>query len=123
MHPELHKEYDADWTIVINYEQFVKAITEHFDQFQKLPELISFDHDLGNEHYKDAFASHIDYDSYSEKTGYHCAKFLVDFCLDRALDPPPFLVHSMNVTGVENIRSLLQNYRKFCESQRASQDT
>lgn len=53
-----------DWHIVRNYEQFVNRILE-----KGLPEMISFDHDLTDEHYLTP-----DSQEFVEKTGYDCAK-------------------------------------------------
>ncbi len=53
-----------DWHIVRNYEQFINRILE-----KGLPEMISFDHDLADEHYWDPNSR-----ERVEKTGYDCAK-------------------------------------------------
>jgi len=53
-----------DWHIVRNYEQFINRILE-----KGLPEMISFDHDLADEHYWDPNSR-----QRVEKTGYDCAK-------------------------------------------------
>ena len=67
---------------VYSYEEFVAY-------------LISFDHDLGEEF-----------------SGYDCAKYLVDYCLDRQLPLPDFAVHSQNPVGKENIERLLNNFKE-----------
>lgn len=48
--------------------------------------------------------------TYFEKTGYECAKWLVEYCLDNDLDLPLCYVHSMNPVGKDNINNLLKNY-------------
>ena len=58
------------------------------------PNFISFDHDLG-----------------LEESGYDCAKWLVDYCLDHNLHLPEFEVHSQNPVGKENILALLNNFK------------
>lgn len=93
-----------NWVLVQNYDEFVKFITE-----EGLPDLISFDHDLADEHY--AFRGN--YKELKEKTGYHCAKWLVDYCFQRNIPLPECLVHSMNPVGKQNISLYLENYRKF----------
>ncbi|MGX9985807.1 cyclic-phosphate processing receiver domain-containing protein [Soonwooa purpurea] len=55
-------------------------------QKNKLPNFISFDHDLGE-----------------EKTGFDCGKFLVGFCFDYQLKLLDYTVHSQNPVGKENI--------------------
>jgi sulfur relay (sulfurtransferase) DsrF/TusC family protein len=69
--------------------------------------------------------SHIEYKDYvknffipkyEEKTGYHCAKWLIDYCLDnKSLIPKTItiLVHSMNPIGSRNIKSLFDTYKKI----------
>ena len=47
---------------------------------------------------------------YFEKTGYDCAKWLVEYCLNNDLDLPFCFVHSMNPVGKDNINHLLKNY-------------
>ena len=110
--------YKMEWIIVRNYDEFVNHITEN-----GLPEVISFDHDLAETHYnsdmyegQEAYNKH--YEEFEEKTGYHCAKWLVDYCMDKDVDLPDYLVHSMNPAGAKNIWSYLENYRKFREEQK-----
>lgn len=105
--------YKNEWEIVRNYDEFVKHITEN-----GLPEVISFDHDLAESHYnsdmyegQEAYNKH--YEEFEEKTGYHCAKWLVDYCMDKDVDLPDYVVHSMNPAGGKNIQSYLDNYKKF----------
>lgn len=110
-----YSEYlDGDWYIVRDYEAFKEVITMMFNEFKKLPSLISFDHDLAADHYeKYNSTSIINYedDSIQEKTGYHCAKWLIEFCIDNNLSLPNYLCHSMNPVGKKNILSLLSNFK------------
>lgn len=76
---------------VYAYEEFVKFILDN-----GLPDFISYDHDLGE-----------------GKTGYDCAKWLVDYCLENNLSLPEYAVHSQNPVGKENILTLLSNFEKF----------
>jgi hypothetical protein len=71
-----------------SYAEFVNHITDF-----GLPDFISFDHDLG-----------------LEESGYDCAKWLVNYCLDNDYRLPQFNVHSQNPVGKENILSLLNNF-------------
>jgi len=100
------------WIIVRNYEEFVKAITE-----LGVPDTVSFDHDLADVHYD--VQDHVDEDYYdlmsaqNEKTGYHCAQYLLNHCLDNELDIPKVVwIHSMNGPGAKNIDSLFTTYKK-----------
>lgn len=83
---------EKDWIIVRNYNQFVDYITKN-----GLPDLISFDHDLGEE-------------GTNEKTGKDCAKWLVEYCLDNDKKLPQFLVHSINPVGYLNIKNYLESF-------------
>jgi len=101
------------WVIVRNYKDFVKTITT-----QGLPTFISFDHDLADEQVHDymvqgRFSGKLNYDSYKEKTGMDCAKWLVEYCLDKKLTLPNYVVHSMNSVGVTNITALLKRFKQF----------
>lgn len=108
-------ENSVDWFIVRDYDDFVSHIKKY-----GMPELISFDHDLAD--------SHIDYffnnggsenppdpmkANFKEKTGYDCAKWLIELCMDKDVDFPEYLVHSMNPVGAENIKGLIESYKKF----------
>ncbi|RMZ59075.1 hypothetical protein D1632_16070 [Chryseobacterium nematophagum] len=88
-----------DWYIVRSYGQFVNRILE-----KGFPEMISFDHDLGD--MNDPVRN-----SRSEKTGYDCVKWLIEYSLDYELMLPDFYCHSMNPIGKENIIALLTNFR------------
>ena len=78
-----------------------------------IPSLISFDHDLADIHYIMNNKVLIDYSEYEEKTGYSCASWLVDYCIDNNIMLPEYLVHSMNKVGGINIRYLLENYKRY----------
>jgi hypothetical protein len=95
---------EPNWIIVRNYYAFISLI-----ETKGLPDVISFDHDLSFEHYKQ---QNFDYtDETYEKTGYHCAKWLIDYCIDNELKVPTrIIVHSMNSYGSLNIKSLFETY-------------
>ena len=103
-------KWNINW--VLNYEQFVQWI-----EIYGLPDAISFDHDLADEHYTPEYFWD-DYEeskkfqewrgkTYQEKTGMDCAKWLVDYCMDNKVELPKFYVHSANPVGADNIRGLL----------------
>lgn len=101
---------DVDWTIVRDYEQFVSVIEK-----RGLPEWVSFDHDLCTEHYQVMMHEVVahesggdtEFDYGIEKTGYDCAKWLVEYCHDHDLPLPTWRVHSMNPVGTDRIRHYL----------------
>jgi hypothetical protein len=94
-----------EWHIVRTYDEFTQYIINN-----DLPDFISFDHDLGEISYSTFW-----YDDtvIEEKTGFDCAKFLIEYCIDNNKDLPDYYVHSMNPVGKKNILSLLSNYSKF----------
>jgi hypothetical protein len=88
------------WIVVRNLEEFLTVIDNHLREIKH----ICFDHDLGDKHY------HCDYSD--EKTGYDCAKILVNHCMEQELPLPDYTVHSWNRIGAENIRAYLENYKR-----------
>ena len=109
--------WDNDWSIVRNYFEFCNYIQKF-----GLPDFISFDHDLADDHYNDLFSDEnwskndndivLKYDEYKEKTGYECAKWLVDWCLENKKSLPECVVHSVNPVGKQNIETYLNNAKK-----------
>ena len=102
-----------EWVIVRSYDEFVNYITEN-----GMPKFIAFDHDLADEHYSPSMIDPEKYNKYytekfTEKTGYDCAKWLIDYCIDNDEKMKPFIVHSMNPAGRENIIAILDNFIKF----------
>jgi hypothetical protein len=105
---------NSEWTVVRNYGEFVKVI-----EANGLPFLVSFDHDLAEEHYRpsmfnpDGHYSRYSVDgTFKEKTGMECAKWLVEYCMNKNLDLPQYNVHSANPVGSANIASYLLSYTK-----------
>jgi hypothetical protein len=98
---------NPDWIIVRNYEQFIDAVIK-----RGIPNIVSFDHDLGPEAYK--HQTEIPYDQFTEKTGYHCAKWFINYCIDyKYTISPKVYIHSMNPVGTKNIESLFTTYEKI----------
>lgn len=107
-----HVYIENEWMIVQNFDEFVHAI-----EINGIPNIVSFDHDLGLEHYNhqhDEDPRKLPYDQYTEKTGYDCAKWLIYYCIDNNLElPKTILIHSMNVVGAGNIAALFNEYEKY----------
>lgn len=107
------REAPIGWDVVRSYDEFVRYIDEN-----GVPDFISFDHDLSFDHYplaeNNPHPTEIPYDSYTEKTGYHCARYLVDNNLPLPRDG--WAVHSMNVVGKQNIEALLQLYARHLKT-------
>lgn len=104
----------VEW--VKNYDEFVKWITEN-----GLPTAICFDHDLGLltqlKHRESGTSKRASRKlaKQTEKTGYDAAKWLVDYCIDNSCKLPLYNIQSQNPVGKENIKCLLENYKKHCE--------
>lgn len=114
-HYTLDTRYNKlEWIIVRSYNEFVTFVKKvglsNID-------IISFDHDLADEHYgrEDkpwSTDGTIDYFSYNEKTGYDCAKWLCNYALDTKSKLPEILIHSFNHEGSKNIRQYIKNFIK-----------
>ena len=99
---------DYHYNIIRNYSEFIAYISMF-----GLPDYISFDHDLADQHYGHGLNNdEIPYNRYTEKTGYDAAKWLVDYCIDKGLKFPDFDVHSMNPVGRTNIIEYVSNARQ-----------
>ena len=84
---------NEDFVIVRNFHDFKKVILE-----KGLPELISFDNDLG-----------LDENNMVAEDGYACAKWLV-YESGINLQNLKFKVHSANPVASQQIQGLLDNY-------------
>lgn len=108
---------DVEYEIVRSYEDFVAKIEK-----KGLPEFVSFDHDLCVEHYKqmaDLFYKKngsYQYNSFEEKTGYDCAKWLIQYCEEKNLDFPKYAIHSMSPVGRSNIHAAITSYASYRSS-------
>lgn len=92
---------NVEWKVVRNFWQFIGALISG-----KKFDVISYDHDLEEFHYRDMLDGNIDfdYDSYEEKCGYHCAVYAKSFY---GGNHPTYFVHSMNEVGKKNIEQVL----------------
>lgn len=83
---------------VKRYREFTRWIEKN-----GLPDAICFDHDLEN------FI--VEKSGLKEYTGFDCAKWLVEYCMDNNVPLPEWNVQSANPAGKENINKLLENYK------------
>lgn len=95
-------EHNNEWTIVKNYEEFIDTILE-----SGLPEIISFDHDLSQNHYLSENQFNIDYNNLKDRTGYDAALWLIGYCRMNNINLPIVKVHSANPEGKKNIEKVL----------------
>jgi len=111
---------EEDWYIARNYNEFVEIV-----EALGMPGVVSFDHDLADEHYRvsmynedEHYSNYYNDGTFKEKTGYECAIWLVDYHmslneLEKLDNPfPQYMVHSMNPIGKKNIETYIQNYIK-----------
>jgi len=94
---------------VLNYEEFIEWIRKN-----GLPQKICFDHDLGEDVAIKLVSKGVNKKKAREvkklaKSGYDCAKWLVDYCIDHDLQIPDWNIQSANPVGKENINGLLIN--------------
>lgn len=116
MHTRIGKEnpiyLEKDWIIVKNYKDFCNYILEY-----GVPDLVSFDHDLADEHYLVDFTKETleEYHRWSDRemTGQDCAEWLINYCSLYEQLFPKYYVHSMNPVGTQNIISLIENFKKL----------
>lgn len=100
---------DKDWAIVRNFEEFKTYI-----ETNGIPYFISFDHDLADSHYTpkhlwdnyEASKKWQEEQIHTEKTGYDCALWLLQYCSDNNLKLPNHYCHSMNPVGKDKINRL-----------------
>lgn len=94
-----------DWDIVKSFDEFVEYISTH-----PMPDYISFDNDLTNEHYKELIdkGELFDFDKFTD-TGYHCAVWLMSFIKENNLPRPICYVHTANIYAHPKILNVLSN--------------
>ena len=96
------------WQIVRTYESFVRYINKN-----GLPDTVSFDHDLHEEHIRHFIevtqptGGVIEYGNLQEKTGKSCAEFLVRKWKENGKPPIRVYIHSANQYGANNIQEIL----------------
>jgi hypothetical protein len=111
---DLRTPIDDNWIICRNYDEFVDKVKEI--GIENI-DTISLDHDLGEtairEYFKNVTTNYIlDYDNIHEKTGYDCAKWLVEESINSGISLPLILTHSANPIGSANIMGYINNFLK-----------
>ena len=106
-------EWNINW--VLDYNQFVKWIDMY-----GLPDAISFDNDLHEDHYTPEYFWD-DYEaskkfqewkskSYKYKTGEGCAQWLVEYCNNNDEPLPEIFIHSANPVGADKIKQVIEDF-------------
>lgn len=90
-----------DWIILKNHDEFIKFVIKN-----GMPKLISFDHDLGDEHY-------IKPPPYKEKTGFETLKWVCNYAINNNVKLSKMLFHSANVIGRKNMITYYINFKKY----------
>ena len=118
---------DVEWIVVRNYNEFVSKVQEI--GLENI-DVISLDHDLGdsamNEYFKNVAPNYtLDYNNITEKTGYDCAKWLVEYFYIKNPNSkyksrdvkqgssfrfPKVFTHSANPIGSANIMGYINNF-------------
>ena len=104
----------CEWVIVRSHDEFVEKIDSMWDQ-KLFPSLVSFDHDLADEHYISAMYDGVEeYNrvakSFTIPTGRRSAEYLVSFCKTNLLVLPDCMIHTMNPAGEQRIKNALSMY-------------
>jgi len=117
---------EKDWVVVRSYDEFVQKVLElGFENIST----ISLDHDLGPSAMKEYFQNvspnyNLDYNNITEKTGYDCAKWLIEHFYDKnphllelsrlvkkkKITFPNVYTHSANPIGSANIMGYINNF-------------
>lgn len=104
----------SNWIIVRDYDEFVYCIEK-----KGIPKTVSFDHDLHFEHVRYYFEhaqlnGFIEYGNFKEKTGKHCADYLVQKIIESRLAfTPHFYIHSANEYGRVEIQKSLDVLEQY----------
>jgi len=118
---------DPQWIVVRSYEEFIAKVNE---LGLETIGIISLDHDLGDSAMREYFTNvspnySLDYSNIDEKTGYDCAKWLVNHFYDKnekwsnklrdvkrasTMQFPNVYVHSANPIGSANIMGYINNF-------------
>jgi len=117
----------VEWTVVRNYQEFIEAVKSiGLENIH----IISLDHDLGDSAMSEYFNNvspnyKLDYNNIKEKTGYDCAKWLVNYFYETnpsrleqdrfirrsvPVEFPMVYVHSANPIGSANIIGYINNF-------------
>jgi hypothetical protein len=112
---DVRTPYDLEWVVVRSYSDFITKVEEIG---LRNIETISLDHDLGDSAMREYFENvspnyTLDYSHITEKTGYDCAKWLVQHWYDYGnpnMKFPTVYTHSANPIGSANIMGYINNF-------------
>jgi hypothetical protein len=112
INPDIYIKGEIEWHVVRDFYEFAHDI-----KINGIPDVVSFDHDLADEHYTpeqywhdfDASKDYQEKKGYGEPTGYECALYLAKVCAEQKKELPLWVVHSMNPVGAARIRNYLRS--------------
>ena len=113
---DFRQPWNNTWDLVKNSQEFKEYIEKLFSKTKKVPDIISFDHDLHHEHYNhvnNAVEYNKLYKNFKHETGLDCAKWLCNFCVEEGLKLPKINIHSANPWGSNNIAHFLMGCNLF----------
>ena len=110
------KTYElGGWYTVDTATKFVSLVDELTSE--NMPQVISFDHDLLDEHYepgknwKDLIVYEgKEFEGVNNWTGFHCAEYFIEHLLKHDITPPIMYCHSLNQQGTRNIERIWNKY-------------
>jgi hypothetical protein len=99
------------WVIVRSHDEFIQTLVSN-NESGEFPGLVSFDHDLHDEHYhpsmhKGVHAYENAYKAFEHPTGRRSAEFLVQLCREKHVQMPGCIIHTMNPAGKVRIKSTI----------------
>ena len=99
---------EMKWEIARNYDEFKTLIDE-----KGIPDFISYDHDLHDEHYDPTMWYGLDQynevaKNFKHPTGLECAQYVLEKLGDKV--HPPFFPHTRNPIGYIRIMDLIANH-------------
>lgn len=112
----MHTIIGRDNIVYLQGKWIIARSAEEFDEILcnlGRPELVSLDHDLTQGHYEvpnDEWTpeNYPRLEASLGKTGYWCAKSLIEYCKENEYKLPKVFIHTMNPAGRENIKNLLK---------------
>lgn len=97
-------DQSKNWIVARSYHEFVDTLSD-----LGLPEVVSFDHDLCDEHYMDPDCTRFRY----IQDGSHAAHALVTYCKEMCLSLPEINIHTINPIGRRRIFEVLNKSGLF----------
>lgn len=103
---------EKEWIVCRDYNEFVNKVEEL--GLENI-DTMSLDHDLGDtavaEYFNNVSKNYVlNYDNITEKTGYDCAKWLVNKSMETGIKLPLIYTHSANPIGSANIMGYINSY-------------